>query len=414
MNITKWKSILDKYESSVYSNSTISFNISINMLRFLDTFTRIYAIIIYLLYFMIVIKKTEFRRLSFSFVHNVNINGFIFVAHYGFYLFSSRPNTSSPFLNEILCRISEITWASSKFLNNYSVLLLAYSRYIAVCKIEFYKRIIKSRINVAALILMLWLFSITIAISSKYVFRTRAGRLLCFDGHSVNNLRSIFYFIFITCVAIMIPNGLVLYLYAKLLHKLKEISKRVRKQARRKIVEKWSNAIEYTRHLPNLRYIEENNSSNRRFMGILDDVLKKHSSELKAKKLSVRSVRSAGAVREHFAEIQNGNNKGFKDSQNDNNQKTQAKQLIILSVIICFTTITFLLLNAGNLLYQLSEGWLFFRLIIRILTLFMQSLVPIISIIFHPIMYKKLKNILKCKNSSTANKIGIQKIAQKI
>jgi hypothetical protein len=414
------------FESTISINSTVEIletdviiNNFVKFLRYLDGCIRVYAIVVYISYFIIIIFKKEFRVLSFTYVHNVNINGFIFVLHYGFYLISPRPNTSNQILNEILCRLSEIIWGSSKYLNTFSVLLLAYSRFIAVCRIDLYKRVIKSKFNVFSSIIILWLFSISIAITSKFVFKTRPdGALFCFDGYSENILHSVSYFIFIAITAIIMPNCFVLYLYAKLLHKLNELSKIVgNKSSRRKLLDKWSYALEQSKGAKNLgtRYISENKgnrklNSNQKL--ILNDTNKENSgmSVSKTENNEIDKIQIL-KTREPFGREQfDGSIKLAYKRKNEYNQKTQAKQLIILSITIGFTTITFLLLNAGNLLDPNQRTWKFFRLIIRIITIFLQSLIPIISIIFHPIMSKSLKKIAICNNtnSSNNNKVGIE------
>ena len=395
-------------------NSTLALVHFVSVISYLDGITRIYAIFVYIIYFVIIACKKEFRQLTFTFVHNVNINGFLFVVHYGFYLFASntsRPNTSSQIANEILCRISEIIWASTKYLNTYSVLLLAFSRYIAVCRIDLYKRVIKSKFYVTSSLIILWIFSILIAIFSKFVFKTKPGEILCFDGYSDNTKNSVFYFIFTAITAVILPNCFVLYLYARLLQRLKGLSKILgNKNSRRKLLNKWSHAIDHSKY-SSTRHASENNYNNnaniqskknqrRKLSTIINDILKKNNEE------------------KNTMFPNDNNNKRLDGSlilvnkkKTETNQKTQAKQLIILSGTICFTTITFLLLNAGNLLDENNINWLLLRLIFRIITIFSQSLIPIISIIFHPIMSKSIKSFIDCNNNTSSlnvNKIGIE------
>ena len=269
----------------------------------------------------------------------------------------------------------------------------------------------------------MWIFSISIAISSKFVFKTRPdGALFCFDGFSENILHSVSYFVFIAITAIILPNCIVLYLYAKLLRKLSELSKVVgNKHSRRKLLDKWSHALEQSKSSKHLhaRYITENkfrknsNGNKKLSAGINDN--NRENSEISVSKNDNQEIDKVQILktREPFGrEKFDGSIKIAYKRKNEYNQKTQAKQLIILSITIGFTTITFLLLNAGNLFDPSQRIWTFFRLIIRIITIFMQSLIPIISIIFHPIMSKSLKKIAICNNTNSSNnnnnKVGIE------
>lgn len=252
----------DNFEQRLFDNSTISQiwdSKIIYILRYVDVIMRFYALTIYIGYFCIIFKRKEFRLLSFAFVNNVNLTGFLFIFHYVCYSFHSRPNTQNAILNEVLCRISEIIWASFKYLNTYSILLLAYYRYIAVCKFDFYNRITKTKSYIISPILILWCLSILFAITSKYLFNTSAGLVLCYDGYSIDVFKSIYYYIFTASFAIIIPSVLILYLYANLLKKLRLVTSKVsNKQYTKKCFDKWNNVIKIS-SLP--QYGSDNDAS---------------------------------------------------------------------------------------------------------------------------------------------------------
>ena len=154
------------------------------VLNQVDMVVRISACLIFISYFLMVFFMKDLRKSSLFYVHHANLVGFLFVLMYIFYFNSTQPSFDSPYLNDLFCKMSEISWSMLKYLRTYSILLIAFQRFIAVYKSSLFKRISNSYLYFSMPIVCSWIISIILVVSTKLGFQTTYGTLYCIDGFS--------------------------------------------------------------------------------------------------------------------------------------------------------------------------------------------------------------------------------------
>lgn len=169
------------------SNSTtpttaVDTNLFVQVLTYVDYVNRIVSMLIFFTYFVLVLKCRFLQHKSLLYVHHSNLVGFLFCVMYIFYYTQTTPSTSSAYLNNLFCVMSEVWWSLSKYLRSYSILLIAAYRFLAVFYIKAFKFINRSYWILFVPIALVWLFAAVVFVSTKYGFRTTYGSLYCIDG----------------------------------------------------------------------------------------------------------------------------------------------------------------------------------------------------------------------------------------
>lgn len=218
-----WLSIELNDSSTVdYFNLTIA-KTDYNYLAFeqMDNVFKFISLFLHVVYLLLLVISSHTRRRQLLFVNHAIIVSFVYSLILLAFVFRDKPNFDSAHLNELICTISEIVWSLSYFARMYSILLIAVYRYIATYKLSLFKRINKSRINLAVWIVLMWVVSIGLSLTAKFAFSTTYGETMCLDGQSTYLVNSLLNFLFKLVLSVIIPGTLILVLNGLILKKLK-------------------------------------------------------------------------------------------------------------------------------------------------------------------------------------------------
>lgn len=131
--------------SNSNSTSQIQSVAIINQLPpFIDFTVRGFCLLIHVVYFIIVASCKDLKKLSFIPMHHACLIGFVTALNYCIWIPWDKPNTGNSTLNSILCSLSEVIWALTKYCRCYSILVLALYRLVAVLWVNLFKRIVNS------------------------------------------------------------------------------------------------------------------------------------------------------------------------------------------------------------------------------------------------------------------------------
>lgn len=195
-----------------------------SFVNYLDYSMRIVALIVHLVYIFFIFYCQHFQKRQMIYLHHVNIIGFIYVFHYCCYILNQSPRFEDKHVNEVLCYLSSLVWMVIKFLRMHSILLLAIYRYTAVYHIKFHRQFTENKFHMIAGILVTWIYSIGMSFILKYSFNTTYSIFYCFEGDS-KDLTIVFSFMVLnTCLSIIIPSIFILFIYIRIVHKIKQLN----------------------------------------------------------------------------------------------------------------------------------------------------------------------------------------------
>ena len=335
----------------------------------LDTALRIIGLLIHVFYLIIVLLVKELQKRSLIYIHQVNLYGFLFMFQYVCYISSNVPTFPDPWTNDALCTLSEITWATTKYFRSYSILMLAVYRLVAVVKIEWFKKWIKSIKIIVASFVIEFTICVPFILLSKYSFMTTYGPVMCYDGYSTNLSLGIRYFALTTVLGVIIPNVLVIFIYVYTVKVLKKLEKKLRKD-RKKNQGKSLTVMSFKRIFKN------------QIQQVLD--------QSRTETTSFSTATSTAFKTSAFRETQ---------------QARLTRQFLVISVCLILSSMTFTFLNITNLLPQFDTIWYYYRLGVRIATLASQSIVPIVSLYGHPKLVELYQGFMSFEWYRNPNKI---------
>ena len=336
-------------DNATNSSSDFDYQLSNVYMDNLDTALRIIGLLIHVIYLVIVLLVKELQKRSLIYIHQVNVYGFIFMFQYVCYISSNVPKFADPWTNDALCTLSEITWATTKYFRSYSILMLAVYRLVAVVKIEWFKKWIKSIKIIVASFLIEFAICVSFILLSKYSFMTTYGPVMCYDGYSTNLSLGIKYFATTTVLGVIVPNVLVIFIYVYTVKVLKKLEKKLRKDRKKHQV----------RSLTIMSF-------KRIFKNQIQQALDQSRTETTSHTTNATSTAFKTPA--------------FRETQ----QARLTRQFLVISVCLILSSITFTFLNITNLLPQFDTIWYYYRLGVRIATLASQSIVPIVSLYGHP------------------------------
>ena len=213
-------------EPDIFKDPTT--NKFIVFLTFIDILCRLFAFLLYVFYFVAVFLIKDLQRISLIFVHHVNFVNCIFCVHYLFYIYNLHPSFDDKTLNKVLCTISKTLWAVIRYARLFSMLAVAVYRWIAVYKVNLYKKFDISYSILLAQVALTWIISIILFVATKFAFNTTYGQLYCFDGFSDYTFDSIRYYVFTSVLGTLLPTFLVILIYILISHKLHTLSKKLK------------------------------------------------------------------------------------------------------------------------------------------------------------------------------------------
>jgi hypothetical protein len=307
----------------------------------------------------------EMRTLNLLYVHHANAVGFVFVLMYLIYFSTSAPNSTSAYLNDLLCKITEFVWGIIKYLRSYSVLLIALYRLAAVNFIETFKLVNRSYLSITLPIIVCWIVSIALFLATKYGFNTTYGSLYCIDGYSMNMTDVVDYLIVSSLMAILVPFTLitVIYIFIK-----KILSKNGSKLLKKKMTAS--------------KMSQSDGSS----LADSERVLRRSQVGQTQQRPSAEAMSVSTAVSGKSVTKRNELKKNVRFNL----------QLISLNVcyIMCFA-MSFIL-SFRYVIPDFNVKFYYFRQLLRILNVFFQATIPVVSLVFNPnISIKKIKSHFK-------------------
>ena len=320
-------------------------------LVYIEYASRIFGLVSHLWYFLMVASIKELRAFSMIYMHQVNFFGLLFVLHFVVYIGSSRPSFSDPYLNAVLCTMSELLWSALKFLRSLSILLLALFRTIAVLKGKLFRQWIESRFFMILFPVLNIFISIAMVVLAKFFFATTYGPILCYDGYSDADPFPTFKYLMMTSiVGTVLPSVLTFIFYLMITKHLRSIRCKVSTSSKETPPSALGPGLARLSFIPNIM-----------------------------KSLSIPTVLTMDS-----GSANNSKNKGSicsKQSQARPSQKTlMAKQFLYITICFILSSVTFTLLNVFNLFPSFATSLYMYRLLARISSTFSQGLVPIVSL----------------------------------
>ena len=329
----------------------------VTVLTRVDEVNRVLATLSFVVYFFFVLLIKELRTLSLFYVHHANLVGFIFVIMYMIYFKSTSPVTSDPAWFVPLCTITEVIWGLLKYLRSYSVILIAFYRLAAVFYPELFKKINKSYITILVPISFIWMLSGLVFAATKFGFNTTYGALFCIDGYSTNSTNTVAYLIVSSVLAIVLPFVANTVIYVCIKRRLDQTYFKLRQRVKRKTA-----------------------LDDSCITGTVINASGQFTGATVASSKSKRSVLGA-------------------TSETRKNQRFNI-QLISLNVcyLVCF--VMSFILSFRYIIPDFNARFYYFRQILRVLNIFFQAMIPVLSLCFNPLFsYKNIKQVFNNASS---------------
>jgi hypothetical protein len=314
----------------------------------IDYTFRAICFIIHLIYFLAVLCYKELQLMSLLQMHHTNMIGLLTGLHYSIWIAWTAPATGNKILDNILCSLSEAFWAISKYARCYSILVLAVYRLVAVFHTNTFNKLVKSLKLAILSIFMVWLVSGAIFSLAKFTGHTLPGIIICYDGYSPILQNSIIYYVITSSLGYVLPTSLIVVVYVVIRLKLAQIGHKL-------------NLTKRNRVRPNVFSISaslkvSNPSNNYKKASVLEP------------DMSLYKKRSA--------------------------EKKLAQQFILINLFEIGSCVFLVMLSLTNVIVIFSTEKYYVRQLVRIGNLVCQSIIPIVSLIYSPVL-KKINDRLK-------------------
>ena len=347
-------------------NSTTNFtqqqNVTIDVvsfLNYLDYSVRTISLLVHIFYFAFILKVKEFQSRQMIYLHNVNVVGLIYSIQYAAFITNQTASLGSPYWNNIVCMACSMIWMILKYARMYSLLLLALFRYTSVYNIKFHRGFTRSLFQMIMAIVVTWLFSLGMSILLKYAFGTSYSVFYCFEGYSENPGVAEAFLATNIILAIVVPMLLIIFLYVRILQKIKELSKTLNK------TDTTRTSCFSKSHTNRIRSVITNG-------------------------ISIIIPTTLTAIKSATSAVSNDFTNAKKFTQNSKNRQTNfATQLILInglniagSILSFFTSV-----DLNKLLvdyYVIDADFDITKPMMRILFLGIQSVIPILTIFLSP------------------------------
>ncbi|CAF0867405.1 unnamed protein product [Brachionus calyciflorus] len=204
-------------------DNVISTNFAVN---YIDLIIRLLSLIIHLVYFLIILLNKPLRSITYLYMHHVNLISLVYILHYVAYFTNRTVYLSDDLKIEfIFCTLSELTWSFLYYTRTYSILLLAIYRYLAVFYINIYKNLNSSIYKILIPLGMVWLSATLFILILKFSLQTTHSIFFCSPGFSNDLTIIIVNFCLVNIFCNLVPISLVVFIYLKILKKLRNINK---------------------------------------------------------------------------------------------------------------------------------------------------------------------------------------------
>lgn len=178
------------------------------------------------IYFILFAISKETKKLSYFHVHHINFIGLLQAVLVAAWSFTPYLSFESIILNSILCYFSEILYGTLKNARAYAMMILALFRFIAVFKINLYKKISNSWYFLFVSALFSWVGSFLLFFIAKYSTGSTSSRI-CVDGFNADQNMLYAYFSSMSILGFIIPSLIVFIIYFLIQNELKQKSKRI-------------------------------------------------------------------------------------------------------------------------------------------------------------------------------------------
>lgn len=185
------------------------------------------GLVVYIMFMIILIFSKQMHTRSYLYINHCAIVSSVFCILQFAYLSGNYPSFENKELNAALCSISEIAWIFSHYIRSYSILLIAIQRYIAVFKMNLFRKLNSSLIYLSCPLIIIWIISIIMPVITKFAFRTSPSSIMCLDGYSLNYNDVIGYVVVNNIAMNLIPTVLTLVIYILIIHKLTTFDRKV-------------------------------------------------------------------------------------------------------------------------------------------------------------------------------------------
>ena len=183
-----------------------------------------FCLAVHLTYLILMFALKDLHKRPLIFIHHAVIASIFYPASMLTFQYVDVSVISSPNVVTALCSFFEIFWPFSAYIRMYSVLLIAVHRYLAVFKLDLFKKINQSNVALFSCILASWIVSIGLTFTGKYAFSTTYSITYCLDGFSSIWLKCLLYALFYIVLAMVLPAIAIAAIYIIINAKLKMLS----------------------------------------------------------------------------------------------------------------------------------------------------------------------------------------------
>jgi len=191
-----------------------------------------FCVILHGVYFLLVIFAKDLRTRSLIFInHAVLANSFYPLGNLVFQYVDPTTMANHNLVN-ILCSFFEIFWPFSIYTRMFSILLIAIYRYIAVFKLDLFKKINDSYLYLYTPIAATWIISMALTLIFKYAFKTTYSLTNCLNGFSPIFINSLLNALFYIGLSLILPTMAIVVIYILIAKKLKKLGLYLNKNSR--------------------------------------------------------------------------------------------------------------------------------------------------------------------------------------
>jgi hypothetical protein len=220
------------YSTTTNATITTPVDVLLNVLNTLDFISRYTALATEFLYILVLCFAERLHKRTLLYMnHTCLVNMIMPILIIG-YIFSTVPSFPDPSLNYVLCHMSEFFYKFALYIKMYSIWLLSIYRYLAVYKINIYKKLNSSLILLILPLLCIWIISAAFPLILKYSLNTTTSAVACLDGFTPLFLNSLLYIIFHYAFMLFLPMTCIILNYVWIVQKLNSVGGSVRNKAK--------------------------------------------------------------------------------------------------------------------------------------------------------------------------------------
>ena len=338
----------------------------VSIMNYIDITVRVLSLLTHLGYVLITITHKELRFRSLLFMHNANFIGLVSSIMFAAWINTTVPSIADPFWYRFVCSIAEASWVIIKYSRAYSILVLGVFRFIAVFYINLYKKLAQSVWFMAFGCLVPWLLAALVFLIAKFSAHTTYAPILCSDGYTTILRDSILYYLLTTSLGYLLPIIFVILLFIAVNQRLVQVSKKLNKKKPAVHPPTQSHPLESSRVTKQLPVIAKNRPGE-----MAEDTSVHHQ----------KSIASTAG------------NAEIKVKKRENRrERTLAFQFMTLNTLELISAIALTCININLFVPNFNTTYYYMRQLFRIVSNLAQSLIPVISIVFHPFKINRFLN----------------------